>query len=286
LNVAIAFTIHAALAVVFVRRFGRVANREIVSPRGERVDEYVPATIGPARRSPLTAVLWKQVRESGPIALAGLAVVVAVVVVVAIGDLNWYLGVPRRLAEMFAGICVSMGMAVAMVVGIGAFFYDTGPQLNTFWRSRPISPNLWFSSKILTGLAILLAAVYIPTLLALAASGMITEEIMREPQVLIFPAAHMAIFAAAVAMTCLVRHAVYAAILSIPATFIGVLMVSGALFVAARLGWLGEDVRDDWYQQERYAVLIYGGGLTLSVLVNTLLAWLAMRYDLGRKSRY
>ena len=35
---------------------------------------------------------------------------------------------------------VSLGFAVTLIVGVGVCFYDVGPQLNTFWRSRPIDP--------------------------------------------------------------------------------------------------------------------------------------------------
>jgi ABC-type transport system involved in multi-copper enzyme maturation permease subunit len=279
-----ALTTHAALAVLFVRRFGQVANREIVSPRGERIDVYAPATIGAPRRSPLTAVVWKQTRESGPIALAGLAVVVAVVVVAAIGNLSWYIERPGQIPEMFAGVCTSMGVVIAMVVGIGAFLHDTGPQLNTFWRSRPIKTNLWFWSKFLTGLVILLAAIYVPTVLALISAGMNAQEALREPQMLIFPAAHMAVFAAAAAMTCLVRHAVYAAILSIPAAFLGVLAISAGFTAATRMGWLGPGFFRD--VPGGYIFAAYLAGFLLSFVINILLAWLAVRYDWGRKSRY
>ena len=49
--------------------------------------------------------------------------------------------------------------------------------------------------------------------------------------------AQVGLFAAAVATTCLVRHAVYAAILSIPLMYFGVVTVWIALKSARALGW-------------------------------------------------
>ena len=52
-----------------------------------------------------------------------------------------------RFLEYFAVLSFSIGLAVAMIVGIGVFLYDVGPGLSSFWRSRPINPNLWFWIK-------------------------------------------------------------------------------------------------------------------------------------------
>jgi hypothetical protein len=82
-------------------------------------------------------------------------------------------------------------------------------------------------------------------------------------------------------MTCLVRHAVYAAILSIAVVYLGFLTAWGAWLVAGLLGWVSLRA-DRWEPAETLVVL----GMILSFVMSTLVAWLAMRYDWGRKSRY
>jgi len=277
---------HGALIARYVRRFGRVAERENYSPKEGTVPNYVLDKIAPPFDSPLSAIVWKQLRESWVIALAGLAATVGIVVVAALGDSTNYLSRPKELGQLFAGVSSTFGIVTAMVIGIGVCLYDVSPQLNTFWRSRPIHRDLWFWSKALTGLAIAIFMVYAPTLGALAASGITLSDAQREPQMFIFPALHLAFFAAAMSMTCLARHAVYAAILSIPAAFAGPTAISGAVMAAAHFGWLGPSLGDGRDPPELYMVTASVVGLLLSFSANIVLAWLAMRFDWGRKGRY
>jgi hypothetical protein len=242
--------------------------------------------IGAPRRSPLASIVWKQFRESGPVALVGLAAVVVIVTVSVISHPTSYISRADILAGLIAGVSVSFGIVIALVMGIGVCLYDTGPQLNTFWRSRPIHRDLWFWTKVVTGLGILLVAVYVPVLAALFASGADVSDWQREPTAFILPMAHLAFFAAAMSMTCLVRHAVYASILSIPAVALGPASVFGGLILAKRLGWLMPEAGDGWDMSERQIVAVYFFGLVISFVINLLLAWLAMRNDWGRKSRY
>ena len=111
-----------ALATWYVCRFGRIANLEVRSPSGR--PRRRPRLARPPRRSPLTAIAWKQVRESGAARARWL------------GDhrgngdraVGW---APRHRepsdpsrsasAEMYAGVSVTVGFAVAMIVGIGVF---------------------------------------------------------------------------------------------------------------------------------------------------------------------
>jgi hypothetical protein len=73
-----AFSI-ASLSAWYVMRFGRVINHGIRSPRSVRIEPRLANFLGQPRQFPLTAIAWKQFRESGPIAAAGLFAVVAIV---------------------------------------------------------------------------------------------------------------------------------------------------------------------------------------------------------------
>jgi hypothetical protein len=96
------------------------------------------------------------------------------------------------------------------------------------------------------------------------------------------PAAHLAIFAAAVATTCLTRHAIYAAILTIPFVYLGVAIVwMGIRLVALSRGnhHVPANLLEMSYLQQ-------AAGFFLTFAICTPLAWLAMRNDWGRKGRY
>jgi hypothetical protein len=270
---------HLALAAWFVGRFGRISNVEVRSQLpaatvGNRLD-----WLSSPWRSPFTAIAWKQFRESGPIVVAGLAIVVGIVVLFLFSsgiDSNSHLG------EVYAGVSVVMGFVMAMVIGIGVVLNDVRPGLNTFWRSRPINSNMWFWTKFLSGLAILLVSIYGPILLIAALGDRSGVAQSSNHEAIIYPAMHIAIFAAAVAMTCLTRNAVYAAILSIATTYLGVAAFGLALMISQMLGWT---------KGPRNGALDMTGpqvtaGLMLTFIASAILAWLAVRYDWGKKSRF
>jgi hypothetical protein len=294
----VAAIVHVALAVRYIRRFGQISDLEIRSPKTATLGAGPLDWLGPPRRSPFTAIAWKQFRESGPLALVGLAGIVVVVAAFLFGDFEPSVS---QFGEVYARVSVSMGLGIAIIIGIGVFLYDVGPGLNTFWRSRPINPNQWFWTKFFSGLAIVLAAIYGPIVLAVlpkivqAVAYMAEKPESRERIIgslsdsemgflLMFPLITIAIFAAAAAMTCLVRNAVYAAILSIGIVFLGVATVAFALGLARLVrgdGW--PEYTSDLFEMTE---LQFAAAFFFSFLTSTLLAWLAVRNDWGQKSRY
>ena len=96
------------------------------------------------------------------------------------------------------------------------------------------------------------------------------------------PLGQMAIFAAAVMTTCLVRHAVYAAILSLAVVYLGTLAGLGLWFLAGLLHLVPLNAVRWWEPSEAQVAF----GMALSFVTSTIIAWLAVRYDWGRKSRY
>lgn len=276
--------VHGLLVAKYVWQFGRAGDSVIRSPRAAMVDLIRSEWLAPPRRWPLTATAWKQLRESGPIVLAGLAGIVGIVAMLSISQRVRGQGtiIPSPLGTMYFQVAIVFGFMIALVVGIGVALNDLGPRLNTFWRSRPIHPSAWFWCKYITGLAIVLAAIYVPIVLVAALTDPSTFTSATNANILALPAAHLAIFAAAVATTCLVRHAVYAAILSIGLLYLGLVAVWLAIAGARLLGWL-ETPSDGLDHLSDGQVAI---GMLFNFVVCTLLAWLAMRYDWGRKSRY
>ena len=132
---------------------------------------------------------------------------------------NWsyFLSRCEALAKFIGGFSVTLGFAVTLIVGVGVCFYDVGPQINTFWRSRPIDPDTWYWSKFATGLLILVTVLSLPLLIVIVILQLPTWAVLsKDFPVVGLLAAQFALFAAAVAATSVTRQAVYGAILSIP----------------------------------------------------------------------
>jgi hypothetical protein len=181
-------------------------------------------------------------------------------------------------AEVYSQMTIVLGCVVALVAGIGVALQDVGPQLNTFWRSRPINANVWFVTKSVTGLAVVLTAIYLPlSIIYVVHSVNLDWELLS-----VIPLLHTTVYAAAVAMTCLVRHAVYAAVLSIG--LVVAMAATGALGwrFARGAGWISENSRG--YDEEVLFFMV--AAFALSILACSILGWLAMKNDWGWKARY
>lgn len=278
----IAVFTHLVLAAWYVRRFGRLANLEVHSHPAVLRDPMHRSWLSAPRRSVFTAIAWKQFRESVPLVLAGLVGVLGLVALLWLSNPAYYVSRPEQVPELFAGVNMVIGSFVAIVVGIGVCLGDTGPGLNTFWRSRPIKAGLWFWTKYVTGMLVLLAALYCPLLATVFVLHPAPERILFQNGYQIMPLAHVAIFAAAVMTTCLVRHAVYAAILSIATVYLGVLAGTGLWIISGLLHFAPPTTKRWWEPTEAQVAF----GMALSFVASTVIAWLAVRYDWGRKGRY
>ena len=140
----------------------------------------------------------------------------------------------------------------------------------------------------------MLAAIYGP--IVLAALPRVTLAATTHPEalsrsissgaaeLLIFPAMTIAVFAAAAAMTVLVRNAVYAAILSIAAIYL--VLVAFALLLGIVKLVRGEGWPDGISELSDLSPTQAAAGLLISFVASTLVAWLAVRHDWGQKSRY
>ncbi len=215
---------NSALMALYIWRFGKLPNNEVRSPklamRNAARPEYLPSP----RRSQFTAIVWKQIRESGPIALAGVAGCVGFTMLAVLSSLDELPSVPTNvIGEAYFTSAAFVGCLVALVAGIGVCLNDMNPRVNEFWRSRPIQPDAWFWIRFVTGLLVVLASIYGPiALLAVFRFPMLRT--WNPSEAYLLPAMQVAVFAAAVATTCLVRQAVYAAILSNAVVYVSVLL--------------------------------------------------------------
>jgi hypothetical protein len=274
---------HGLLCAWYITRFGHITNRDVRSPRIAAEGAGKAAWLPPPRRTVLSAVAWKQFRESGPIVLCGLAGAVAITATIMIGSFYGQrdTGVFADSGNVYTKVALVVSFFIALVLGIGVCQTDMEPQLNTFWRTRPINPDSWFWTKFATCLMLLLAATYLPNMiLAFLGVANASGEITASPYLL--ASAQIAIFASAVAITCLVRHAVYAAILTIPIVYPGAILVWGAIWISAHMSGQTFPAKNPLEISEAQ----FAWGFLLSFFCSTLLAWLAMRNDWGSKSRY
>ncbi|MBX3412328.1 MAG: hypothetical protein KF708_06380 [Pirellulales bacterium] len=274
--IPIAVVVHVGLALWYVRRFNGAVNLEARSPiaavrEGKRFD-----WLRPPFASAWSAIAWKQFREAAPVAIAGLVGILAIFAVLwtnlwlewrlratEIGRNQNHMGeLVKYYVMMYAGVSVSIGMFIAAVAGIGVALNDTSPKLSNFWRSRPMNPDLWYWAKFGTGLLVLLTTLYLPVLVLAAMfhpDGLLG---LCESEHLIFPALQIALFASSLALTCLLRQAVYAAVLSIGVIYLGVLPT-----------WF------IWGTDPPYQAVAVSLVMTAGVM--TVVGWLAMRNDWG-----
>ncbi|HMC10789.1 MAG TPA: hypothetical protein VKH44_05845, partial [Pirellulaceae bacterium] len=103
------------------------------------------------------------------------------------------------------------GFVLAILIGVGAVIGDLQPGVNTFWRSRPISPRSWYWTKYGIGLATLLLAIEVPFLLIPGAYD------LSNTSVLWWPLIWNVTFSFALTATCLIRQPAHAAILAVGA---------------------------------------------------------------------
>lgn len=258
---------NGAMAVWFLARFGRVATgrRQLAEPAPKSVK---PAWLDPPRRSPLAAILWKQMRETLPLAVMGAAVILCVAFTIArlqrLPDRS-----PLESIRMLFIAWMIVGTLVSIVAGIGVFMDDLRPGLHAFWRSRPVSIDQWFFAKVSAGA---LATVTVLALPPLAAAGYFYLKLTPGEFEEGFGAAllvglwvQLGIFAAAIAAITLVRQPVYAAILALGA----------AALVAFVAEWM--DVR---LHLSLAAIL---GWVAVAAVAAIVAAWIAVRKDWGWK---
>ncbi|MEZ6073091.1 MAG: hypothetical protein R3C10_23200 [Pirellulales bacterium] len=161
----------------------------------------------------------------------------------------------EHLSRILFVAALVVGMFVVAAAGVGSFDADLRPKLHTFWRSRPIPPNLWFWTKLLTGLVLVTAGVYLPV-----GYGVLTSDksLYRGFFAVAVPF-HLLGFSSAVVAICMLRQPIYAAILSIGAS------ASVALLVE-------EKVPTDGWKAACIATL---------VVLNVAIAWAAVRWNIG-----
>jgi ABC-type transport system involved in multi-copper enzyme maturation permease subunit len=264
-------TSHGVLGTWYIVRFGRRARSQ--SPTESQLT--VKATsqwLSPPRRSRTTAVVWKQFRESAPLAaLGGLAIFIIAPIIARTTSIR-----SADFIEEWQLTAISTwlmaGVFVAVVAGIGVFYDDLRPGLHTFWRSRPIHVGAWFWLKLLTGLATTVGVLAAGPLLTLAGHWLTgqasSSRLPHEPSLANVIGAglllHAATFVLAALAIVLVRQPVMAAMLTFGAWIV---------IAVAIAAWFEDDA------PVQMAPFVWIGVVGLATW--SILAWQALRRDWG-----
>ena len=258
---------HLALAYWSITRYGQVLGR-LRSPQTALASVNKADWLGPPRQSPLTAIAWKQCRESGPVVAAGFAGILAICL--AAVALVWHKVTPPYAVDALLSLSMIVGLLVSLVIGIGTFLSDVSPPLNEFWLSRPINPDSWFWTKIATNTVILEAPVVGVLIFFLAFGGIPSRDVIEFAVLVLL--APLWVFTAAALLICLVRHAVYAVILGLAAMYAGFLILLGIYWTTqAALGHV------QWQDRVELTNREAAGIIAVLIAVYTILAWLAVR---------
>ena len=156
----------ASLVVWFTHRYA--AAVPWASERRSRINwRLSPLVSRLALRLPgrTGAIVWLDLRQSVPLAFAGLALAFLMAVTQiwmeshSVSPSYQYgsVGVTPIVLGRLPGTTWFLATLWATVIGAGIFGAELQPGLADFWRSRPVSPSLWFWTKFTVGLIATLA---------------------------------------------------------------------------------------------------------------------------------
>jgi hypothetical protein len=164
----------------------------------------------------LPTLVWLELCQSVPLAAFGFLLAALITIAsVLIERRHGYSFGASALMSLPSSIWY-VAMLWSVVVGSGLYSADLSTSLGAFWRSRPISPDLWFWTKFVVGLAAVVGVLDGVTILVSWKSprtDMTTG--MSWAYVGCFPIIHALMYVLAVLGTCWFRRPVIGGILAI-----------------------------------------------------------------------
>jgi hypothetical protein len=238
-SLALATVMLLAIGYLFTTQYGRLRQPASTKIHG-RFGYLLPAIWSnlpirfPGR---LVAMLWLELRQSLPLALCGL--LFAILLTLASGwsgsSDEYGISTGEAILLHLPHTVFFVGMLWAAVVGSGIYAADLNENLGSFWRSRPISPGLWFWCKFFVGMVAVLSVLDGCTILVSwntprnePTSG------MSWAYVACFPILHAWMYALAVLWTCWLRRPVIGGFL----TILSYAIISVAITTVPATNWL------------------------------------------------
>lgn len=201
----------------FARRYGcRLDFSQTV--RVGRTSSWIPrlpnllSRLGIRWHFRLIALTWLNARQSIPLCLAGLTMA-ALLTCIGLSECRGQGTFSDRWAGELSSNTWFVGMLWGAIVAVGIFSSELKPELGQFWRSRPISPAVWFWMKFAVGLIALLTTLdLIPACLSRASPYQPDSGQAGIAYAACIPLLHTLIYALAVAAICRLRRPLPAAI--------------------------------------------------------------------------
>jgi hypothetical protein len=208
----------ASLGYFFAARYGAM-SRLWSAPRRRHFRVSLPPILSRIPVRPpgrLPAMIWLEARQSLPLAGFGLLLAILMSVSTVLIEVRHNDSFGSSVLIDLPHSAFAVAMLWSIVVGSGLFSRDLGAGLGAFWRSRPISPALWFWTKFLVGLAAVLAVLDgIPILACWNAPRPTLTGGMSWAYVGCLPILHALLYSLAVLGTCWFRRPVIGGILAI-----------------------------------------------------------------------
>lgn len=208
----------AIIGYLFVTRYGALRGSSTPGNRRRFRFSLPPFLARIPIRLPgrLPAMIWLELRQAMPLAAFGLVLGVLMSSATVLTEpLHGHSFGASLLMDLPHSMFV-VAMLWAIVVGSGLYSADLSSSLGAFWRSRPISPDLWFWTKFVVGLAAVVGVLDGVTSLVSWQSprGTLTTG-MSWAYVGCIPIIHSLLYALAVFGTCWFRRPVIGGILAI-----------------------------------------------------------------------
>ncbi len=208
----------AIIGRLFITRYGALRGswtpvkrrrfRLALPPTLSRIPIHLPGRF--------SAMIWLEIRQSMPLAAFGLLLAVLVSIADLLTENQHGYSFGTALLMNLPGSTWGVGMLWAIVVGSGLYSADLGSGLGAFWRSRPISPDLWFWTKFVVGLAAVVVVLDGVTIMVSWHSPRESPTTgMSWAYVGCFPIIHALMYALAVLGTCWFRRPVIGGIVGI-----------------------------------------------------------------------
>ncbi len=260
------------LAGTFVVRYS-AAIRPVQSRQSQRAGTWISSQYA----SPVASLVLKQLCETTPLVLLVLGS--AILLSVGFGTVGHILNpsnttYPNNMSwlvdvgGLFVIFIFLSGFLLSLLLGVVAFAGDLEPKVSTFWRSRPISPTLWFWSKYLIALSSFVLAIGLPAVICFVLIEFFQRGAGLPGEAFFVAIGWFGIFSAAVVSTCIVRRPLHSGLLAFG-------------LAAAGLG-LAQWLDPGWFGAEplKHPLLIASIWLLASIAA-TLTAWWAAVRDVA-----
>jgi len=208
----------AIIGDLFITRYGALRGSSTPVKRRRFRIAFPPILSRIPIRLPgrLPAMVWLELRQSMPLARFGFLLAVFLAIASVLIEPQHEFSFMTSLVMIIPSYVWFVAMLWAVVVGSGLYSADLGSGLGAFWRSRPISPELWFWTKFVVGLAAVVGVLDGVTILVSWQSPRATPTTgMSWAYVGCFPIIHAFMYALAVLGTCWFRRPVIGGIVAI-----------------------------------------------------------------------